>query len=566
MARPLGSLRSRVFAATALVAVLPTALALGLATRRVTQEAEAELARSLAEAARLVVQSHGARLETARERVALVADLPKLKAAVAEGDPRTAEPIARDYRDRVRADVLVLTDREGKTLVSLGAGAAGWSDHDRPFRVERGRLLETVGAPIVLDTEALGHLLLGFALDDAFAARLRALTGSHVAVAMDGRVFASTLPRGRDAALPLAGAAGVARVVLEGEEHVVLRTELGPGERGPFVLVLRSRTEALRPLSALQAALGVAALVAVGLGLLLSWALARTVTRPLAALTDAMKRIAATGDLGLSLGPGRPWDDEDARLVARTFGALTDSIARFQREATLRERLSALGRLSTVVAHEVRNPLMIIKGSLRSLKREGVAAEVREAAADIDHEVARLDRIVGDVLDFARPLRLERATVDVHAVARAAARAALEGADGGPAARFALEASAGSILTDDERLRGVLVNLVANARESLLAAGRSGGEEIEIGARGLERGGVVLWVADRGPGIPAADLAHVFEPYFTTKRTGTGLGLAIARKVVESLGGAIRIESREGEGTRVEIELPAEAPAPTEVR
>ncbi len=187
--------------------------------------------------------------------------------------------------------------------------------------------------------------------------------------------------------------------------------------------------------------------------------------------------------------------------MARTFGALTDSIARFQREATLRERLSALGRLSTVVAHEVRNPLMIIKGSLRSLRREGVAAEVREAAADIDHEVARLDRIVGDVLDFARPLRLERAPVDVHDLARAAARAALEGADG-TAARFALEASAGTILTDDERLRGVLVNLIANARESLLAGGRSGGGEIEIGARGLDRGGVVLWVADRGPGIP----------------------------------------------------------------
>ena len=73
-------------------------------------------------------------------------------------------------------------------------------------------------------------------------------------------------------------------------------------------------------------------------------------------------------------------------------------------------------------------------------------------------------------------------------------------------------------------------------------------------------------MADRGPGIPAADLAHVFEPYFTTKRTGTGLGLAIARTVVEALGGAIRIESREGKGTRVEIELPAEAPAPTEAR
>ena len=132
--------------------------------------------------------------------------------------------------------------------------------------------------------------------------------------------------------------------------------------------------------------------------------------------------------------------------------------------------------------------------------------------------------------------------------------------------RFALEPSAGTIVTDGERLRGVLVNLIANARESLAAAGRSSGEEIEVGARGLDRGGVVLWVADRGPGIPPADLPHVFEPYFTTKRTGTGLGLAISRKVVEALGGALRIESREGEGTRVEVELPAEAPAPTEVR
>jgi len=69
-----------------------------------------------------------------------------------------------------------------------------------------------------------------------------------------------------------------------------------------------------------------------------------------------MKEMAATGDLARGLGPGRAWDDEDARVVARTFGSLTGAIARFQREATLRERLSALGRLSTVIAHEVRNP------------------------------------------------------------------------------------------------------------------------------------------------------------------------------------------------------------------
>ena len=171
------------------------------------------------------------------------------------------------------------------------------------------------------------------------------------------------------------------------------------------MLVLRSRAEALRPLRTLRDVLVVAAVAAVAVSLLLSWAVARTVTRPLAALTDAMKEIAATGDLARRLGPGqRVGRRGRAGCVARSFGTLTDSIARFQREASLRERLSALGRLSTVVAHEVRNPLMIIKGSLRALRREGAPTdEVREAAADIDTEVARLDRVVGDVLDFARP-------------------------------------------------------------------------------------------------------------------------------------------------------------------
>ena len=571
MASPLASLRSRVFAATAVVAVLPTVFALGLVTRRVTQEAEAELSRSLAEAARLVEQYHRTRLELAAERASLVADLPKLKAAVAEQDPHTAEPIARDYRDRVRSDVLVLADPGGRTLVSLGADVVSWSGAPAPFREVGGRLLETVEAPILLDLggeapKRLGSLTLGFALDAAFAERLRALTGAHVAVAKDGRVFASTLSRSHDAALLAAAGEGTTGLDLGEERYVARRVPLRLGAGSPFVVVLRSRAEALRPLHTLRAALFVAALAAVGLGLLLSWALARTVTRPLAALTDAMKEIAATGDLARRIGPGRPWDDEDARLVARTFDALTDSIARFQHEAALRERLSALGRLSTVVAHEVRNPLMIIKGSLRALKREGAAAdEVREAAADIDHEVARLDRIVGDVLDFARPLRLEPAPVDVAALAGDAAGAAFEGAKG-LGARLTLDPAPGSIVTDGERLRGVLVNLLENARDSVLAAGRVAPDSVEIGARRLDAGRVLLWVEDRGVGVAAADLPHVFEPYFTTKRTGTGLGLAIARKVVEALGGTIRMESREGEGTRVEIELPATTPAPQEAR
>ena len=244
------------------------------------------------------------------------------------------------------------------------------------------------------------------------------------------------------------------------------------------------------------------------------------------------------------------------RLVALTLDALTDQLARSEREAALARRLAALGQLCTMIAHEVRNPLAIIKGSLHSLEREEVSAvEVRESAAFIDRQVARLDRIVSDVLDFARPLRVEPAPVDVAALLWDAAGTVV-GSGAEPHVRLALEPGVGRIVTDAERLRGVLANLVQNARDAMRAAGRSGGEHIEIGGRRLDGGRLLLWVEDRGAGVAAEDLPHVFEPFFTTKRAGTGLGLAIAHKVVEALGGRIRMKSREGEGTRVEIELP----------
>ena len=253
----------------------------------------------------------------------------------------------------------------------------------------------------------------------------------------------------------------------------------------------------------------------------------------------------------------RPWHDHDASLLATTFNTLTDSIARFQREAALRERLSALGRLSTVVAHEIRNPLMILKAAARTLRREGVPeGEIREAAADIDGEVQRLNRIVDDVLDFARPLHLEYAACDVNQLCRDAAQAALAG-DTAPAHAFDLQEDLPAVVTDGERLRMALVNIVANARDAVRArpAPPEGpGIELRTEAVGSDR--VAIEVRDQGIGIAPEDLPHVFDPYFTTKRTGTGLGLAIARNVVDALGGTLSVDSRRGEGTRLRLELP----------
>jgi two-component system sensor histidine kinase HydH len=317
----------------------------------------------------------------------------------------------------------------------------------------------------------------------------------------------------------------------------------------------------------------VTALVAVLLATLLSFAVARTITRPLAAITDVMREVAATGDLTrkIVLRHGQPWDDEDARLLATTFNTLTDSIARFQREMSQKERLLSLGRLSTVIAHEVRNPLMIIKAALHTIRQADVCpAALREAAADIDGEVVRLNRMVNEVLDFSRPIRFELAAVDVNALCRESAAAA-EAAPG-PAVALNLDRSLPAIATDAERLRLALVNLIVNARQAVehgpALAGASAEPTLEPAAAPGGRvsvsthsgaAAVTIIVADNGHGIDGADLPRVFDPYFTTKRGGTGLGLPIAKNIIEGLGGAVTVSSARGHGTEIRIELPLSA-------
>jgi len=577
--RLLSSLQNRIFLASATVAVLSIAFPIHFVTTRLEREVEAELERGLGESASLVEQQHAARLQALVLMARLIADLPKLKAAVDTNEPTTVQPLAVDYRELVRSDLFAVANRSGEVLVALGGPAGAIADRSAlqaalagrestTFRAQPDGVLEVVTVPISMERpgtpEVLGALSLGFILNDGLAADFKRVTAGEVAFAAEGTVRASSLPRVDDR--DLAGVLGrpdIRTVRLGENEYVALSRPLAPGgERGPVAVVLRSRTERLLFLRTFRTALVVATLVAVIVAIATSYALARTVTRPLAAITAAMREMTATGDLARKIRLGRSWDDEDAGVLAATFDTLTDSIARFQREAALRERLSALGRLSTVIAHEIRNPLMVIKASLRTLARENVSsAEVHELAADIDHEVTRLNLIVDDVLDFARPVRLEYAPVDLEALCRDAVAATLP-RSGTPRCHLAIEAGLGPVTTDAERLRTALVNILANARDAALARGARGSEtpfatDIEVRVGAPRPGRVVLEVEDHGLGIDLADLPHVFDPYFTTKRTGSGLGLAIAKNIVDAMGGAISAQSRPGEGTRIRIDLPA---------
>jgi signal transduction histidine kinase len=576
----LASLRNRVFLASAVVAVLSIAFGLQFVTNRVAREAEAELERGLSDAGVLLEQHLASRGEMLILVARLIADLPKLKAAVETGDPPTVQPIADEYRAITRADSLAVWDRAGGLLAESGGAdtlrATGHSMLPPPeptvdYRAVHDGVLQVLTVPVTIGaepTEVLGALSTGFLLNRARAAELGALTQSDVAIVFDRRVVASTLPLPREQALEqtlgqvleqTVPGAPPTRVILGSGDYLALRRQLGSSTTSqvPMALVLRSRTERLHFLGTFRAGLIAAALIAVAMGVVLSYLVARTVTGPLAAITSAMREMAKTGDLGRRIALSGRWDDEDAVLLVGTFNTLTEAALRFQREASLRDRLSALGRLSTVIAHEVRNPLMIIKGSLRSLRRADLPpAEVEEAVKDIDHQVVRLNRIVDDVLDFARPVRLEFGPADLLALCRDAASAALSG-DGTPTVRIEGGEGLGAVVTDADRLRTALVNVLGNAREAVAAAGKAadGAPIVLTLARPAPRQ-VAITVRDRGTGISPADLPHVFEPYFTTKRTGTGLGLAIAKNIVDALGGTLTVTSEVGQGTSITLQVP----------
>jgi signal transduction histidine kinase len=576
------SLTNRIFFATALLAVLTISAAIYIVNRAVTRQAEAELVRGLEEAARLVDEYRNILFDTFKREERFIADLPRLKAALDTGDPRTIEGVAKEYQDQLaNADLFAVADRQGRLVVKLGA--SGVSDQalaaamrsgttlgsTTAFRQDAGGILlvTSVSVPDPSQPDPLGTLSVGASLDERLAQRFKSLTDSEVAFGVDGAIEASTLPR--DTWAPLAALLSIPGqhgITLNGNEYLAIVRPLADAtaKSQPVSVVLRSRTERLRFLRSLHTALGGTAVVAVLIAILLSYAIARTVTRPLGAITTTMREMSASGDLTrrIPVPADARWQDEDARLLATTFNTMTGSIERFQREATQRERLSSLGRLSTVIAHEIRNPLMIIKTSLRALTREDARPDaVRTVAHDIDEEVTRLNRIVTEVLDFARPIKFDIRPASLNALAEDAVRAARAG-DGHVPVRLDLDPAIPTVTTDSERLRQALVNILGNAMQAVAAASPASADAAPIRLKTvrLDARHVAITVADKGTGIAPEDLPRVFDPYFTTRRTGTGIGLAISRNIIEGLGGRITVASERERGTEVRIELPVDAP------
>jgi signal transduction histidine kinase len=340
-----------------------------------------------------------------------------------------------------------------------------------------------------------------------------------------------------DDAAPLVRAAAVRQTLVDGDQLEVVVSE--PVDEA-LVAVTALRLALLRRVS-LVLVLGAA------LGGLVAWRIGAPIRR----LTETVREITERGS------PASDWNFRasagEVGVLASAFRAMMERLSVAQAEAVMQSRLALLGEIAANVAHEVRTPLSTLKTSAQLLaRRELPLAEQRELATAVTEEVDRLNVVVTDLVDLARPKRASYRLESLPDIVRRAE------AFFAPAARKQRVQLVEQIEADVPRFHGsadqiyqVLLNLVHNALQAASSPGR-----IVIRCR-RDAEWIVLEIEDSGPGFAPEILSKAFTRFCTTKPDGTGLGLAVSRRIVEEHGGTIVAENMTGGGARVRLRLRA---------
>jgi two-component system NtrC family sensor kinase len=307
------------------------------------------------------------------------------------------------------------------------------------------------------------------------------------------------------------------------------------------IRAVRAETERVerRTRNLLLALLVAAPLVA----LAVSFVIGRSVAAPVARLEEGAARIAE-GDLDARIEVrGAP----ELEALAERWNVMTASLKHHQEQLVESEKLAGIGRLAAGVAHEINNPLGVILGYAKLLRKQS-GPGVAEDLAVIEEETLRAKAIVDGLLDLSRPLPAGAERIDLRAlsedvVSRLREARLLDGV-------AVSVGGAASAPGHPEKLRQVLVNLVRNAAE---AAGAGGRVQVSLAER---EGTAEVAIEDSGPGVPPELRPRLFEPFFTTKPRGTGLGLAVSRAIARAHGGELAADSAEGGGARFALRLP----------
>jgi signal transduction histidine kinase len=430
-------------------------------------------------------------------------------------------------------------------------------------RRERGRALATAVE------KALGTLLAGEPAGTAGGPRLAAVQELLSSLAEDPSIAGLALRDGTGRALAAAG--GTDAAAAETATYALLPRGAAPAS----LTVTFARGDAGR--RAAYAHLQVLvqlALTAPVLVLFLHVLISVQIVAPLRRLAAAAGRIASgdlerpveerrgdeLGDLAAAfeemrrrLREGRERDRERLEELSR---AHADLVAKGE-ELVRAGRLAAIGSVAASVAHEVGNPLGAVTGYLALARGESSPEAAGEHLERAERELRRIDRIMRDLLEYARPLRMDWGDVDLNALLRDLAQHLLRQPDfAGVALRLELEEGLPRVRADYHRTRQMLLNLALNAAQALRG---SGAVTLASFRPPPAEGTAGVHVGDDGPGIPPEVLGRLFEPFATAGKgaRGTGLGLAICRRTAEAMGATLAVRTAPGTGTTFTVVFPA---------
>ena len=323
-----------------------------------------------------------------------------------------------------------------------------------------------------------------------------------------------------------------------------------------YIEVVFSKKGIIDTINSMRENMLLSAIGATIIGCIVALFFSRSIVKPIRRLASATTRIAR-GDWETKL-PIDSWD-EVGRLTD-SFNQMSASLIEKRRELeetyielSKRERMAEIGNFSMMIAHELKNPLGIIKGSVDIIAKEGVKAQVSRTMMEyIQDEVKRLNRLVEDFLSFARPNPAHKSFVDInqliHKIVNLIPLPEFKEKDITLTVKLAQEMP--EINVDEHQVYQTLVNIFNNAIQAISQKG-----EITIKTK-HEQDGITITFMDTGVGISDEEKGKVFEPFFTKKQSGTGLGLAVVKKIIDNHKGTITITDREGGGTVFSLWLP----------
>lgn len=493
-----------------------------------------------------------------------------VRAAFGTGDQATIRDTAGEIWSKVSDQdaFFAVTDPRGAVLARLGGSAglkgatlalvpkaaARFPEQASGFVLEDGQLYQTVLTPVYVDAadgpRLLNVLVAGYLVDSALAGKLKeSIGGSEFIFVSSGRVMASTLAAGAIAADNFANEE-MTHVALGGTNYLQFSTPL-VDEQSRHVgelHILRSFDTVDRRIATLRQRMFAVWIVAMLAGLALTYLLAKRILQPVQALDQAAAEIGRR-NYGVRVEPKT--EDELGRL-STTFNSMAESIQTAREDLIRQERISTIGRLSTSIVHDLRNPLAAIYGGAEMLVDSDLPPEqIRRLAQNIYRSSRHVQELLSELSDVTRgrtqapePCRLD----EVVGAAREmlAAQARNSGVEIHNEIRPDVE-----LQLERSRMERVFENLFSNAIEAM-----PGGGAIRVSSHSGDRD-VTIAIEDTGPGVDESITTRLFEPFVTAgKKNGIGLGLALSRKTVVDHGGDMWAEPSKGTGARFLVRLP----------